>query len=829
MKRTKILLLFLASVAISYFIFRNFYIETHSLGGLKLTNDPESIEQKAAILAGELDLDINGASIKAELSSDEEMIIYVQDKFGVNMGNHYLRDSLPGYFWTAKFQAKGVPGVRFSNESGKDKKFEQYLDEIKLSYDSKGNLLHFSRPMEDSVTLPKISGEEAKIIAEDFIMKYSFPGGISLKDTSIDKKTKGEHVIVLGFNDKGYDYRDIKKIERSNRTDYEFAWTGETGFKELKKTINISVAGNRVNYFSFDYQIDEKFTEKADTSLYNILSNVLFYIVIFILLAVIAFRRIRAYEIGFRLAFILGIISALCVGVEIYLELNTGFTWELLVPLIAGPIFLGAGVVLVWAASETITREVWKEKFISIDLATKGYVLHSKAGSAVITGMSYGLLAASGFLILLNIFENLLGVSVVIENNDFLKHFNSLSPAFSLLLRNIYSGIFMVGIFFVFIVSGLKRRFTALPVLIGLCGLLWGITNVEDMQPLYWGILFETLLGITFVFIFIKTDVLVTLFTIISYYTINIAYSLLTIDNVTYSQEGYVLIVILLLTFLISSISFFTKDKVTEYDSITPAFAKNITERQRLQRELEIARDVQMSFLPKSIPSFPGIEVASRCIPALEVGGDYYDFVKLNDNLFGIIIGDVSGKGTQAAFYMTLTKGFLKALSRTSESPAVVLTKMNELFFENVERGTFISMIYGIFDKEKKIFRLARAGHNPVIVSAKGSNAANIEMLNPTGLALGLEKGPLFSKTIKEMEIPFALGDIFIFYTDGFTEAMNKQKEEFGEDRLRDIVERVSNLSAQEILEYIFKYVKDFMGKASQHDDMTMVVVKVNN
>src|SRR5690606_4425591 len=145
----------------------------------------------------------------------------------------------------------------------------------------------------------------------------------------------------------------------------------------------------------------------------------------------------------------------------------------------------------------------------------------------------------------------------------------------------------------------------------------------------------------------------------------------------------------------------------------TPAFAKNITERQRLQRELEIARDVQMSFLPKSTPDFSGLDIASQCIPAHEVGGDYYDFVKLDKNRLGIIIGDVSGKGTEAAFYMTLTKGFLKALSRSSDSPAAVLSNMNELFYENVERGTFISMIYGIFDIEKNALKLARAGHNP--------------------------------------------------------------------------------------------------------------------
>ncbi len=174
---------------------------------------------------------------------------------------------------------------------------------------------------------------------------------------------------------------------------------------------------------------------------------------------------------------------------------------------------------------------------------------------------------------------------------------------------------------------------------------------------------------------------------------------------------------------------------------------------------------------------------------------------------------------------MTLTKGFLRALSKTSESPAIVLSKINELFYENVERGTFISMIYGIFDTERKVFKFARAGHNPVI--AKKTISGNIEMLNPTGMALGLEKGLIFSKTIKEQEVEVAAGDIFVLYTDGFTEAMDKKQQEFGVDRLSKIVEEKSSFNAGFLLNEIFKDVKVFMGKADQHDDMTMVIIKI--
>ena len=270
----------------------------------------------------------------------------------------------------------------------------------------------------------------------------------------------------------------------------------------------------------------------------------------------------------------------------------------------------------------------------------------------------------------------------------------------------------------------------------------------------------------------------------------------------------------------------FRKNEITDFDSIVPVFARHITERQRLQQELEIARQVQMSFLPKSDPKVHGLDISSRCVPALEVGGDYYDFVIHSPKELGVAIGDVSGKGTQAAFYMTLAKGFLRALSNPAGSVSDVLTQINKLFYDNVERGAFISMVYGIFDMGKKRLRLTRAGHNPVLVWK--AKKQKLEVIQPNGLALGLEKGREFSKTIEEVKIPFAKGDCFIFYTDGFTEAMNKKMEEYGDERFAATVQNYVTRSSKEILEGIIRDVRIYIGKAKQHDDMTLVVVKIS-
>jgi len=209
------------------------------------------------------------------------------------------------------------------------------------------------------------------------------------------------------------------------------------------------------------------------------------------------------------------------------------------------------------------------------------------------------------------------------------------------------------------------------------------------------------------------------------------------------------------------------------------------------------------------------------------VEGDYYDFIDLAENRLGVAVGDVSGKGTQAAFFMTLTKGFLRALANVSGSPSQVLTQVNRLFYESVDRGMFISMVYGIFDMRNHRLTLARAGHNPVIMRKSG--ASEVQTVNPGGMALGLDPGDAFARSIEQEEISFQPGDLFVFYTDGFPEAMNKKNEEFGEERLAQSVAKHATQSAEEIMSGIYQDVKSFTGTAKQHDDMTIVVVKVGN
>ncbi len=247
-------------------------------------------------------------------------------------------------------------------------------------------------------------------------------------------------------------------------------------------------------------------------------------------------------------------------------------------------------------------------------------------------------------------------------------------------------------------------------------------------------------------------------------------------------------------------------------------------ERERLLRELEIAHQVQIRLLPKENPSIPGYSINGICLPAKEVGGDYYDFIDLGNSKLGIAIGDVSGKGLPAAFYMTLTKGVFLSHAGVEMSPRKVLIEVNKMLIKTLEPGTFVTMFYAVLDFENNKVTYTRAGHEPAIYFNISKN--KIELLRPMGIGLGIKQGEIFEKNIEEKELAFSCGDALIFYTDGFIDARNAQLNDFGRERLLSLVNQNHQKSSLEIINSISKNVLNFGGQSPQYDDMTMISIK---
>jgi len=278
---------------------------------------------------------------------------------------------------------------------------------------------------------------------------------------------------------------------------------------------------------------------------------------------------------------------------------------------------------------------------------------------------------------------------------------------------------------------------------------------------------------------------------------------------------------------------FLPDDKV-----LMTAFANNATvaienarlvqkslEKEKYEQELKIAHEAQMKLLPRKMPQFDLLDIDAACLTANEVGGDYYDFFQFDPSKLGVVIGDVSGKGPEAAFYMAEVKGILESLTNIYDSPKDLLIHANKILYKTFDRKTFFSAIYGIFDIKKKTFTYCRAGHCPLLYW--NQNEEDIFLIEPAGLALGLDPGKKFEATLEEQKIDLKGGDIFIFYTDGVNEARNNRQEEFEEQRLCDVVVQNFVRDSRELKGEILKHIDHFVGAQSRHDDLTMVVIKI--
>jgi serine phosphatase RsbU (regulator of sigma subunit) len=255
-------------------------------------------------------------------------------------------------------------------------------------------------------------------------------------------------------------------------------------------------------------------------------------------------------------------------------------------------------------------------------------------------------------------------------------------------------------------------------------------------------------------------------------------------------------------------------------------------EKERLEQELRIARSIQMSLLPQGPMTMPGLSLTAHCEPAREVGGDYYDFLPIDEQTIGILVADVSGKGTSAALYMAELKGIVLSLSQRHTSPRELLIEADRIISRHLDSRSFITVTYLLVDLRTATLRYSRAGHCPLLyVPGPYAPSRTPRLITPDGLVLGLqldEGRETFERLLEEVTLPLGPGDLFMLYTDGLSEAMNLQGECFGDARLAELVGAHADLPEDELRERILRELGAFAGDAAQHDDMTMVLLRVD-
>lgn len=251
----------------------------------------------------------------------------------------------------------------------------------------------------------------------------------------------------------------------------------------------------------------------------------------------------------------------------------------------------------------------------------------------------------------------------------------------------------------------------------------------------------------------------------------------------------------------------------------------------RMEQEMFAARAIQQKLLPTGPLKVTGLVVSAFCEPAREVAGDYYDFLPITDSMIGMLIADVAGKGLAAGLYMAQLKVIVQSLARLHHEPKTFLTAVNKVVSANLDAASFITMAYGVVDIERREMTFARAGHCPLIhvPACDPPGMRHARLLAPDGLVVGLQidDGTIFENLLQEQTIALAPGDLVVWFTDGISETMNSAFDCFGEERLAKVVEQYAHLPFDQLRSYILAELRTFAAGADQHDDMTMILMKI--
>ena len=247
-------------------------------------------------------------------------------------------------------------------------------------------------------------------------------------------------------------------------------------------------------------------------------------------------------------------------------------------------------------------------------------------------------------------------------------------------------------------------------------------------------------------------------------------------------------------------------------------------EKKRLDHDLEIARDIQRILLPSEAPAINGFQISGINVPARQVSGDYFDYIRVDQERLGVAIADVSGKGVPASLIMAICRSVLRAEAARNPSPADVLRKVNRQLYPDIKEDMFISMAYLVLDHQHNGVTLARAGHDAPLWYQRQSQT--VTPVKSPGMVVGIDSGSVFDRLTVDFPVPLERNDCLVLYTDGLTETLNSDGDEFGVDRMMQSVRASANAGSQAIVKGIIEDVREFTGSEPQNDDMTLIAIR---
>jgi sigma-B regulation protein RsbU (phosphoserine phosphatase) len=247
-------------------------------------------------------------------------------------------------------------------------------------------------------------------------------------------------------------------------------------------------------------------------------------------------------------------------------------------------------------------------------------------------------------------------------------------------------------------------------------------------------------------------------------------------------------------------------------------------EKKRLDHDLEIARDIQRILLPAESPKVSGFEINGINIPARQVSGDYFDYIKIDEERLGVAIADVSGKGVPASLIMAICRSVLRSQAIGNSSPTEVLQKVNRQLYPDIKEDMFISMAYLVLDHVRSSVTLARAGHDAPLLYTQKTQI--VSPLKTPGMVVGIDSGDVFDRITKDVAVPLEPGDCILLYTDGITEALDSEGNEFGLERTIEAFRDSAKQGPQAIVSRLIDELRNFVGSTPQNDDITLIAIR---
>jgi phosphoserine phosphatase RsbU/P len=775
---------------------------------LDLTHGRTEIMERGTAYLNDLGFDATGLQQDAWMEFDVFSHAVLQEQVGMEGANRIFRsDTSVSHEWTLFWYDRSLTQ-------------SQFVRSFRVWMSPEGRPLGFDYQVPDTMRLPSVDHETARGLAAAFLDRA--------------------RVSVAGFRQ--LTDSDVKQL---NRIDHKFVWVRGDG--PVETTVSVRVQGDRVAGFHINYaptgsaqrRISDAFTML--TFVYAVSVGLLF--LLFFYIVILFLRKYHEGEVGVRTAvyvFAGVFVAALIATLNAYPssathlaigDMNKANTRLVMVgmSILVVHVFFGVLTFAAWSVGESSARSVAPEKLAGVDSALFRQFFTRDLGSGLLLGYSWGGVVLGLIALLVLGFSGRTGFSIMPSMSQDVA--GAYIPALQPIIASFFAAALSEIVFRVFFLNYVREKSrrswpgllisTALWTASG--AMVWSVP-LGSLGP-GMGFLCMALFGLFFAYLHLRYDAVTAIVANFFMAAVTDAAPLLGSEGGYGSMMAVIFTALIAVPLVVGVIGVLRNRGFAFTGQTLPTHIQRISERERIAKELEIARNVQISLLPKTQPEIGGFDIAGICIPAKEVGGDYYDFVSLPDNRIGIALGDVSGKGVPAAIYMTLTKGILQSHAEEGISPRSVLIKVNSLMYRTIERNSFVSMFYAILDVRGRTIRYARAGQCPVIVvHGAGSTGA---FVSPRGMALGLENGTVFDAVLEEQEMDLASGQVLVFYTDGFTEAMTADGDEFGEDRLLGSISRHREKGAGALIDAICADVSVFTGNVPQHDDMTMVVVRV--